>query len=60
MQQTNRHRIYQYEQQNRGHGLGDGSYARSTSMASTTVLIIPGISTGAVSRGLTHAAALAT
>jgi NAD(P)H-dependent FMN reductase len=60
MQQTNRHRIYQCEQQNRGHGLGDGSCARSTSMASTTVLIIPGISTGAVSRGLTHAAALSS
>jgi NAD(P)H-dependent FMN reductase len=33
---------------------------RKTSVASTTVLIIAGISTGAVSRGLNHAAALSS
>jgi NAD(P)H-dependent FMN reductase len=58
MQETNRHPIYQREQQNTDFGCDDGSCARETSAARTTVLIITGISTGAVSRGLTHAAAL--
>jgi NAD(P)H-dependent FMN reductase len=60
MQQTNRHRVYQCEPKNTGHGLSDGSCTCRTSVASTTVLIIPGVSTGAVSRGLTDAAALSS
>ena len=60
MQKTNRHRIYQRGQQNTDLGRDDGSCARKTSVASTTVLIIAGISTGAVSRGLIHAAAVSS
>jgi NAD(P)H-dependent FMN reductase len=60
MQKPNRHRIYQRGQQNTDLGRDDGSCARKTSVASTTVLIIAGISTGAVSRGLIHAAAVSS
>src|SRR5271155_6087311 len=60
MQKTNRHPIYQRGQQNTDLGRDDGSCARKTSVASTTVLIIAGISTGAVSRGLIHAAAVSS
>jgi NAD(P)H-dependent FMN reductase len=60
MQKTNRHRIYQCKQQNTGLGRDDGPCAPKTRAASTTVLIIAGISTGAVSRGLTHAVALSS
>ena len=60
MQETNSYPIYQRGQQNTDLGRDDGSCVRKTSVASTTVLIIAGISTGAVSRGLNHAAALSS
>jgi NAD(P)H-dependent FMN reductase len=60
MQKTNKHRIYQCEQQKTGLGRDDGSCARRASVTGTTVLIIAGISTDVVSRGLTHAAALSS
>jgi NAD(P)H-dependent FMN reductase len=60
MQKTNGHRISQCEQQNTGPGRDDGSCARRTSATGTTVLIIAGISDGAVSRGLIHAGALSS
>ena len=60
MQDTNSYPIYQRGQQNTDLGRDDGSCVRKTSVASTTVLIIAGISTGAVSRGLNHAAALSS
>ena len=60
MQETNSYPIYQRGQQNTDFGRDDGSCVRKTSVASTTVLIIAGISTGAVSRGLNHAAALSS
>ena len=60
MQETNSYPIYQRGQQNTDLGRDDGSCLRKTSVASTTVLIIAGISTGAVSRGLNHAAALSS
>jgi len=50
--------IYQCEEEGAHHGRDDGSCARRTSATSTTVLVIAGISISAVSRGLTHAAAL--
>jgi NAD(P)H-dependent FMN reductase len=58
MQKTNRHRIYQCEKESADHGRDDGSCARGTSVTSTTVLVIAGISISAISRELTHAAAL--
>jgi NAD(P)H-dependent FMN reductase len=58
MQNTNWHRIYQCEEESTDHD--DGSWARSTNLTSTTVLAIAGISTSAVSRGLTRAAALSS
>jgi NAD(P)H-dependent FMN reductase len=60
MQKTNKHRIYQCEQQKTGLGRDDGSCARRASVTATTVLIIAGISTSAVSRGLTYAGALSS
>jgi len=41
-------------------GRDDGSCGWGTSVTSTTVLLIAGISTSAISRGLTHAAALSS
>ena len=41
-------------------GRDDGSCVRRTKVTSTTVLVIAGISTSAVSRGLNHAAALSS
>jgi NAD(P)H-dependent FMN reductase len=58
MQKTNRHRIYQCEEESANQGRDDASRARRTSVTSTTVLIIAGISISAVSCELTHAAAL--
>src|SRR5271156_5470978 len=60
MHTTNRHPNYQGEQQNTDLSRGYGSCAPKTSVANTTVLIIAGIPTDAVSRGLTHAAALSS
>ena len=56
MQKTNQHRIYQCEEGSTGHN--DGGWERKTSPTTTTVLVIAGISTSEVSRGLAHAAAL--
>jgi NAD(P)H-dependent FMN reductase len=58
MQKANWHRIYQCEEESADHGRDDGSCARKTSPTSTTVLVIAEISISAVSRELTHAAAL--
>jgi NAD(P)H-dependent FMN reductase len=58
MQKANWHRIYQCEEEGADHDCDDGSCARRTSATSTTVLVIAGISTSAVGRGLAHAAAL--
>jgi hypothetical protein len=58
MQKTNRHRIYRCEEKSSDRD--NGSSARRTSLTSTTVLVIAGISTSAVSRGLNHAAALSS
>jgi NAD(P)H-dependent FMN reductase len=55
MEKTDRHRIYQCEKTSAD--LDDGSSARRTRLTGTTVLVIAGVSTSAVSRGLTHAAA---
>jgi NAD(P)H-dependent FMN reductase len=55
MQNANRHRTYQCEEESADRD--DGSSARRTRQTSTTVLVIAGVSTIAVSRGLTHAAA---
>jgi NAD(P)H-dependent FMN reductase len=55
MQKANRHRTYQCEDESADRD--DGSSARRTRLTSTTVLVIAGVSTTAVSRGLTHAAA---
>jgi NAD(P)H-dependent FMN reductase len=60
MKTTNNHPNHQREQRNTDLGRDDGSCARETSVASTPVLIIAGISTDAVSRGLTNAAALSS
>jgi NAD(P)H-dependent FMN reductase len=60
MQETNGHPIYQRGQQNTDLGRDDDSCARKTSVASTTVLVIAGTSIGALSRELTHAAALSS
>ena len=56
MQKTNQHRIYQREEASTNHN--DGGWERKTSPATTTVLVIAGISTSEVSKGLAHAAAL--
>ena len=58
MQKTKRHRIYQCAEESTDRD--NGSSARRTSLTSTTVLVIAGISTSAVSRGLTHAGALSS
>jgi NAD(P)H-dependent FMN reductase len=58
MQKANRVRIYQRKEQSTDRD--DGSWARRESLTSTTVLVIAGISTSAVSRGLTRAAALSS
>jgi NAD(P)H-dependent FMN reductase len=58
MQKANWNRIYQCEDKRADHDCDEGSCARRTSVTSTTVLVIAGISTSAVSRGLAHAAAL--
>jgi NAD(P)H-dependent FMN reductase len=58
MQRTNWHGIYQYEEESADHGCDDGSGPPKTSVTSTTVLVIAGISSSAVNGGLTHAAAL--
>jgi NAD(P)H-dependent FMN reductase len=50
--------VYQCEGESADPGRGDGSCARTTSVTSTTVLVIAGISISAVSGGLTHAATL--
>ncbi len=50
--------IYQCDGESADRGRDDGSCARRTSVASTTVLVIAGISIGGVSRGLADAAAL--
>jgi NAD(P)H-dependent FMN reductase len=50
--------IYPCEEENADHGRDDGSCARRTGVAGTTVLVVTGISISAVSRGLTDAAAL--
>jgi NAD(P)H-dependent FMN reductase len=60
MQKANGHRIYQCEEQTADGGGDDGSCARVASVTGTTVLVIAGISTGAVSRALTRAAALSS
>ena len=60
MQETNSYPIYQRGQQNTDLSRDDGSCVRKTSVASITALIIAGISTGAVRRGLNHAAALSS
>jgi hypothetical protein len=60
MQETNSYPIYQRGQQNTDLGRDDGCCVRKTSVARTTALIIAGISTGAVRRGLNHAAALSS
>lgn len=54
MQKTDRHRTYQYEEQS-----ADRDYsasAQGTRLTGTTVLVIAGVCTVEVSRGLTHAA----
>ena len=56
MQKTNLHRIYQCAVESTDHGRDDGSCPRG--VTSTTVLVIAGICISAISRGLTHAAAL--
>jgi NAD(P)H-dependent FMN reductase len=56
MQKTNQHRIYQCEEGSTDHN--GGGRERKTSPATTTVLVIAGISASEVSRGLAHAAAL--
>jgi hypothetical protein len=58
MQKTNRHRIYRCEEKSTDRD--NGSSARRTGLTSTTVLVIAGISTSGVSRGLSHAAALSS
>jgi NAD(P)H-dependent FMN reductase len=58
MQKADWHRIYQCEDERADHDWDDGSCAQRTSATSTTVLVIAGISTSAVDRGLAHAAAL--
>jgi NAD(P)H-dependent FMN reductase len=50
--------IYRCERESADPSRDDGSCARRTSSTSTTVLVIAGISISAVSRELTHAAAL--
>jgi NAD(P)H-dependent FMN reductase len=50
--------IYQCDRESADPSRDDGSCARRTSSTSTTVLVIAGISISAVSRELTHAAAL--
>jgi NAD(P)H-dependent FMN reductase len=60
MQKTNWHRIHECEEEGTEHGRDDGSGARKASVTSTTVLVIAGIKTSAVSRELTHAAALSS
>jgi NAD(P)H-dependent FMN reductase len=50
--------IYQSGRESADHSREDGSCARRTSVASTTVLVIAGISIGAVGRALADAAAL--
>ena len=57
---TTEHIGYQCDQESADHGRDDGSCAQRTSVTSTTVLVIAGISISAVSRGLTHAAALSS
>jgi NAD(P)H-dependent FMN reductase len=57
MQKTNRNQLYQCGEESTDHD--DGSRARRTS-PSTTVLVIAGISTNAVSRSLTRAATLSS
>ena len=57
MQRTNWHAIYQYEEEGADHGCDDGSGPPKTSVTSTTVLVIAGISSSAVNGGLSHAAA---
>jgi NAD(P)H-dependent FMN reductase len=58
MQKINWRRIYQCEEESADHGRDDGSCTPRTSVTGTTVLVIAGISTSAVTRGLTRAAAL--
>ena len=60
MQKTNWHRIHQCEEEGTDQGRDDGSRARKASVTSSTVLVIAGIKTRAVSRELTHAAALSS
>jgi NAD(P)H-dependent FMN reductase len=60
MQETNKYPNRQREQRNTGIDRDYGSGARRTSVTGTTVLVIAGISTGTVSRGLTHAGALSS
>jgi hypothetical protein len=60
MQKTNWRRIYQRGEQNTDQRRDDGSCTRRASVTSTTVLVIAGISTSTVSRGLTHPAALSS
>lgn len=58
MQKSNRHRIHRCEEESTNRD--NGSSARRTALTSTTVLVIAGISTSAVRRGLSHAAALSS
>jgi NAD(P)H-dependent FMN reductase len=58
MQKTNRHRIYQCEEESTDQD--DGSWARRESLTGTMVLVVAGVCTSAVSRGLSHAAALSS
>jgi NAD(P)H-dependent FMN reductase len=60
MQEANWHRTYQCEEKSTDQGRDDGSCARRTSVTRTTVLVIAGISTSAVNRGLADAAALSS
>jgi NAD(P)H-dependent FMN reductase len=58
MQKANRHRIYQCEGESTDQD--DGSSAWRESQTGATVLVIAGVCTSAVSRGLTRAAALSS
>jgi NAD(P)H-dependent FMN reductase len=60
MQTTNNHPNQQREQRNTDLGRDDDSCVQETSVASIPVLIIAGISSDAVSRGLADAAALSS
>jgi NAD(P)H-dependent FMN reductase len=57
MKPTNWHRICQCQQERSDRGRRDSAFARGTSVAGITVLVIAGISLDAVGRGLAHAAA---